>query len=321
MGQRSLGFGKLMPRFARRPAFVKSNLTRHDPSVAGPGTGRSVRLSTFGENDVVRRPRQKEPVAVSKPSPARARVEGDEILVSDPRLRLVRPSSRSPANAAPARRWADLAAAPGLGRFPIRTVASLGERAPEAMRARGGLVVPIYQAEALWLNFDAPEWRPMAMKVRRSGMVNAISAGALDGKMREPAARTTSLPRRSPGSTASRPATTALASSWPCPSVQAATVEVPADRCRGRSAASNCSSPGRRPAASRPSRRGASHGYVLYRRLNRGRSRGPTMGLGAGGRMTQRIYPDPARGRHVEHQARGAHLDRLVRAAVERSDR
>ena len=63
-------------------------------------------------------------------------------------------------------------------------MASLGERAPEAMRRRGGVALPIYQAEALWIDFDAPYWRPMAIKVG-AGMVNAVDAGPLDADLRE----------------------------------------------------------------------------------------------------------------------------------------
>ena len=114
----------------------------------------------------------------------RVRVEDDVILVSDPDLRRVPPTGisfqrtlRLPDDG---REWP---LPPGLGRFPLRTVASLGERAPDAMRERGGIALPIHQAEALWISFDAPEWRPMAVKVG-AGMVNAIDAGPLDAKIR-----------------------------------------------------------------------------------------------------------------------------------------
>jgi hypothetical protein len=45
---------------------------------------------------------------------------------------------------------------PGLGEFPLRTVTSLADRATAAMRERGGVVLPMYQAEAMWISFAAP---------------------------------------------------------------------------------------------------------------------------------------------------------------------
>ncbi len=51
------------------------------------------------------------------------------------------------------------------------------------MRERGGLVLPMYQAEALWTSFDAPGWRPMAVKVG-AGMINAVDASPLDTEIR-----------------------------------------------------------------------------------------------------------------------------------------
>lgn len=113
----------------------------------------------------------------------RVRVEGDQILVSDPHHRAVPPTAidlqrtlRLPDDG----RTYPLP--PGLGRFPIRSVEGLTGRVPEAMLERGGLVVPIYQAEALWLSFHAPHWRPMAMKVG-AGMINAVDASSLDGRL------------------------------------------------------------------------------------------------------------------------------------------
>ena len=115
-------------------------------------------------------------------STLQTRVESDAILVADPRLRSVPPTVvrfmrtlRIPDDGT---EWP---LPPGLGRFPLRTVASLGDGAPEAMRERGGLVLPMHQAEAMWISFEAPRWRPMAVKVG-TGMVNAVDASALDAK-------------------------------------------------------------------------------------------------------------------------------------------
>jgi len=51
---------------------------------------------------------------------------------------------------------------PGLGRFPIRPVDAYGERVPAAMREKGGVMIPMHQREAMWLHFSGP---PRALKV------------------------------------------------------------------------------------------------------------------------------------------------------------
>jgi hypothetical protein len=44
---------------------------------------------------------------------------------------------------------------PGLGRFPLRRVSDYPDTAPAEWLARGGVMLPIYQREAMWLSFDA----------------------------------------------------------------------------------------------------------------------------------------------------------------------
>ena len=46
---------------------------------------------------------------------------------------------------------------PGLGRFPMRRVEDYPDTAPPEWLARGGVMLPIYQREAMWLSFDASE--------------------------------------------------------------------------------------------------------------------------------------------------------------------
>lgn len=61
---------------------------------------------------------------------------------------------------------------PGLGRFPLRWVEDYPDTAPAEWLARGGVMLPIYQREALWLSFDAYE--PTALQVG-VGKVCAVS--------------------------------------------------------------------------------------------------------------------------------------------------
>lgn len=62
---------------------------------------------------------------------------------------------------------------PGLGMLPIHFATDLGIRL-SAHRQKEGIVVPLYQREALWLGFDGDESRPHAVKVGIGG-INAVS--------------------------------------------------------------------------------------------------------------------------------------------------
>jgi hypothetical protein len=68
---------------------------------------------------------------------------------------------------------------PGLGRFPIRRVADFADRVPAAWHERGGVFLPMYQREAMWLSFSGAHWRPNALKVG-VGKVNALSGKPWD---------------------------------------------------------------------------------------------------------------------------------------------
>src|ERR1700726_1777795 len=63
---------------------------------------------------------------------------------------------------------------PGLGAFPVMHADLFGDRLPPNWRGRGEFFIPMYQREALWVGFDAPEWQPHAVKLG-GGLVNAIS--------------------------------------------------------------------------------------------------------------------------------------------------
>lgn len=61
---------------------------------------------------------------------------------------------------------------PGLGRFPLRRVADYPDTAPAEWLSRGGVMLPIYQREAMWLSFSTSE--PTALQVG-VGKVCAVS--------------------------------------------------------------------------------------------------------------------------------------------------
>ena len=61
---------------------------------------------------------------------------------------------------------------PGLGAFPLRRVEDYPDTAPAEWLTRGGVMLPVYQREAMWLSFDTDE--PAALQVG-VGKVCAIS--------------------------------------------------------------------------------------------------------------------------------------------------
>jgi hypothetical protein len=69
---------------------------------------------------------------------------------------------------------------PGLGSFPLRHIDDHAERVPAPWLTRGGVVLPMYQSEALWLNFraqhvpDRETSYPFAVKVA-TGKINAAT--------------------------------------------------------------------------------------------------------------------------------------------------
>ena len=65
---------------------------------------------------------------------------------------------------------------PGLGQFPLRHVDDFGARVPENWRPRGGVMLPMFQSEALWISFGRGSGYPFAVKVA-TGKINAV-----DGK-------------------------------------------------------------------------------------------------------------------------------------------
>jgi hypothetical protein len=63
---------------------------------------------------------------------------------------------------------------PGLGCFPLRHVDDFGGRVSGAWIEHGGVMLPMYQAEAMWVSFDSPHGYPMAVKIA-AGKINAVT--------------------------------------------------------------------------------------------------------------------------------------------------
>jgi hypothetical protein len=71
---------------------------------------------------------------------------------------------------------------PGFGTFPIRRVHDYIDRVPYSWRERGGVFLPMYQREAMWLSFSCPSWRPRALQVG-VGKVCAVSGKKWSGEL------------------------------------------------------------------------------------------------------------------------------------------
>lgn len=69
---------------------------------------------------------------------------------------------------------------PGLGCFPLRHLDDYAERLPGEWLSRGGVIMPMFQAEALWIDFDAGFGGhfsyPFAIKIA-TGKICALTGG------------------------------------------------------------------------------------------------------------------------------------------------
>jgi len=79
---------------------------------------------------------------------------------------------------------------PGLGRFPLRHIEDFDLGSSNRRKARGGVIMPMFQTDALWLNFGSisygrPEL-PVALKIG-AGKINAVSGEKwVDGLNQDP---------------------------------------------------------------------------------------------------------------------------------------
>ena len=64
---------------------------------------------------------------------------------------------------------------PGLGSFPLSRVDDYLDNLPDKWNQHGGVFLPMYQAEAMWINFQGDY--PMAVKIA-AGKINAVTGKA-----------------------------------------------------------------------------------------------------------------------------------------------
>ncbi len=69
---------------------------------------------------------------------------------------------------------------PGLGHFPLRHVDDFGATVPPVWKRHGGVFLPMYQAEAMWIDFNGSY--PMALKIA-AGKVCALTGEAWSSEL------------------------------------------------------------------------------------------------------------------------------------------
>lgn len=71
---------------------------------------------------------------------------------------------------------------PGLGRFPLQHVDDFSDKIPSSWIEHGGVLLPMYQAEALWISFSSPNDYMFAVKVA-AGKINAVTGENWSNKL------------------------------------------------------------------------------------------------------------------------------------------
>lgn len=71
---------------------------------------------------------------------------------------------------------------PSRGQFPMKRIEDYRDRVPEAWRDHGGVFIPMYEREAMWLGFSGPT---SAVKIA-TGKVNAVSGGKWTQELQPP---------------------------------------------------------------------------------------------------------------------------------------
>ena len=73
---------------------------------------------------------------------------------------------------------------PGLGLFPVHRVEDYVGRVPTLWTEHGGYFISLYQREALWMGFSGASWKPNAVKIG-VGNVNAVSGRPWDQELHD----------------------------------------------------------------------------------------------------------------------------------------
>ena len=177
---------------------------------------------------------------------------------------------------------------PGLGMFPVKRVVDHEDRVPAEWREQGGFFIPMYQREALWLGFDGAEWKPNALKVGIGG-IDAISGLAWSPGLHDDPQDYLVCPDQ-PWLDGINAGAGFVRQFVAMPLGSGYTIEgqlTGEERVGGLELCVFEPEPGRFPDEPPPRLAGGAEMMVPESAAS------PGMGLAAGGRMTQKIYPDP----------------------------
>lgn len=72
---------------------------------------------------------------------------------------------------------------PGLGGFPLRHIDDFVNRISEQWKKHGGVMLPMFQSEAMWINFNSPSGYPFLVKIA-TGKINAVTGDDWQDKPR-----------------------------------------------------------------------------------------------------------------------------------------
>ncbi len=176
---------------------------------------------------------------------------------------------------------------PGLGRFPVHSVAHFADRVPQAWQGENALFIPMYQREALWLGFDGAVWKPNAVKIG-VGRVNAITGEEWDKGLNAEPQNYIVTPLQ-PWLDGIKVGEGIIRQFVAMPLGLGYTIEAQVsgkEEFGGIQVIVYEPKPGRFPEHAPPEQKGRPGGKPQRGMIS-------TMGLGAGGQMKQKIYPDP----------------------------
>ena len=214
----------------------------------------------------------------------RVRVENDRVFIGDRLSVTFRRTLRVPDDG----RVYPLP--PGLGLFPVHEVGAYAERVPAGWKERGGLFVPVHQREALWLGFGGARWKPNALKVG-VGKVNAVSGEPWDERLHDDPQDYVVCPQQ-PWLDGINAGAGFVRQFVAMPLGQGFSVEAQvtgAEEFGGIQLLAFEPKPGRFPERPEPEESARRRGPAFAADMDAGGD----MGVGAGGKMRQKIYPDP----------------------------
>lgn len=183
---------------------------------------------------------------------------------------------------------------PSLGAFPMRKVSDYADRVPDDWKEHGGVFIPMYQREALWMSFGSRTGRVAALKVG-IGKIDALTGEAWSEDLHADPQDYVVVPGQ-PWLDGINAGDGFIKQFVAMPLGMGYTVE---GQLTGKEDVGGIqlklfpAKPGREPERPEPMGVGAVYSVDAQMTPPAAKMAAPAMGLGAGGKMTQSIYPDP----------------------------